>query len=255
MHARWIWIPRLSLSPRKSSTLRPFPRGFFWIIHVISTDVCILHERRFRADVVIETRRTFSGTFSLQRFISLWKIIWSCAIGCKGGNVVTLFSTVRYFSSRIFAKYKLFRFLWNPVEGGGNGFWSENVTFYRNEISRNCCFLTYKLMKRKICKRWIENFHIFDPLLFPSLNEVVWINCRKLISERFWEVILTRIRVDRAITRRRRVWVCASKRQPPMRVSEEGGKRKAKYESRKNKMAAFLIPFHPTKSFSYIFLQ
>ena len=198
----------------------------------------------------------FRNSFaSLRRFISLWKIIWSCAIGCKGGNVVTLFSTVRYFSSRIFAKYKLFRFLWNPVERGGNGFWSENVTFYRNEISRNCCFLTYKLMKRKICKRWIENFHIFDPLLFPSLNEVVWINCRKLISERFWEVILTRIRVDRAITRRRRVWVCASKRQPPMRVSEEGGKRKAKYESRKNKMAAFLIPFHPTKSFSYIFLQ
>lgn len=47
------------------------------------------------------------------------------------------------------------------------------------------------------------------------------------------------------------MWVCASKRQPPMRVSEEGGKGKAKYESRKNKMAAF----HPTKSFSYIFLQ
>lgn len=37
----------------------------------------------------------FRNSFaSLRRFISLWKIIWSCAIGCKGGNVVTLFSTV-----------------------------------------------------------------------------------------------------------------------------------------------------------------
>lgn len=42
-----------------------------------------------------------------------------------------------------------------------------------------------------------------------------------------------RIRVDRATTRRRRVWVCASKHQPLMRVSEEGGKGKAKYVQEK----------------------
>lgn len=74
---------------------------------MISTDVCILHERRFRADVVIESGD--AGAAGLFQFcfsdaLSAYGRSFEAvqAVGYKGGNVITLFSIIRYFSSRIF---------------------------------------------------------------------------------------------------------------------------------------------------------
>lgn len=84
---------------------------------MISTDVCILHERRFRADVVIESGD--AGAAGLFQFwfsdaLSAYGRSFEAvqAVGYKGGNVITWFvfhHSIFFFAN--FCKYKLFDFL------------------------------------------------------------------------------------------------------------------------------------------------